>query len=67
MIILKDIKTHNPNWPKIPEHPYRILMVGGWGSETNALFNIINHQLDIYKTYLYTKDPYEAKFLTLNH
>ena len=23
---------HNPNWPYIPDHPYRILTVGGSGS-----------------------------------
>ena len=29
---------HNLNWPYIPVHPYRILIVGGSGSgKTNAL------------------------------
>ena len=23
------IKDHNPNWPKFPDHPYRILISGG--------------------------------------
>ena len=23
---------HNPKWPYIPHHPYRILIVGGSGS-----------------------------------
>ena len=27
-----DIKEHNPNWPEIPHHPYKILVVGGSGS-----------------------------------
>ena len=27
----------------------------------NLLFNLINHQPDIDKIYLYAKDPYEAK------
>ena len=32
------IKKHNPNWPHIPDHPYRIIMVEGSGSrKTNAL------------------------------
>ena len=22
---------HNPNWPSIPDHPYRILIIGGSG------------------------------------
>ena len=36
--------------------------VGGSGSgKTNALLNLINHQLDIDKIYLYAKDPY-AKY-----
>ena len=62
-ITKKIIKKDNPNWPEIPDHPYRILIVGGSGSgKTNSLFNLINHQLDIDKIYLYTKDPYEAKY-----
>ena len=54
---------HNSNWPYIPDHPYRILIVGGSGSrKTNALLNLINIQPDIDKIYLYTKDSYEAKY-----
>ena len=30
--------------------------------KTHWLFNIINHQPDINKIYLYAKDPYEAKY-----
>ena len=31
---------HNKNWPYIPDHPYRILLVGYSGSaKTNLLFN----------------------------
>ena len=45
---------HNPNWPYIPDHSYRILTIGGSGSgKTNALFNLINKQPDIDKIYLY--------------
>ena len=37
----EDIKKHNPNWSKIPDHPYHILIIGGSGSgKTNALINI---------------------------
>ena len=33
---------HNKNWPYIPDHPYRILIIGGSGSgKTNILLNII--------------------------
>ena len=54
---------HNSKWPYIPDHPYRILIIGGSGSgKTNALFNLINNQPDIDKIYLYVKDPYEAKY-----
>ena len=54
---------HIPNWPYIPDHPYRILLIGGSGSgKTNALLNLIEKQPDIDKIYLYAKDPYEAKY-----
>ena len=53
---------HNLNWPYIPDHPYRILILGGSGSgKTNALLNLINNQSDIHKIYLYAKDLYEAR------
>ena len=49
----EDIKEHNPDWPEIAEHPNRILTVGGSRSgETNALFNLINHEPDTDKIYL---------------
>ena len=58
----KDIKEHNPNWPEIPDHPYRVLLIGGSGSgKTNAILNLINQEPDIDKIYLYGKDQYEAK------
>ena len=54
---------HNSNWLYIPDHPYRILIIGGSGSgKTNALSNLINNQPVIDKIYLYAKDPYEAKY-----
>ena len=54
MIILTKIKSN---------HPYRILILGGSGSEkTKTLLNLINNQPDIDKIYLYAKDPYEAKY-----
>ena len=61
---------HNPNWPQILDHPYRILIIGGSGfGKTNSLFNTINHQSDINKIYLYANNPYGAKyqFLIKNH
>ena len=62
-IAKENTKEHNPNWPQILDHPYRILIIGGPGSEkTNSLFNVINQQPDIDKICLYAKDPYEAKY-----
>ena len=59
-----EIETkHNKNWPCIPDHPYRILIIGGSGSgKTNLLLNLIENQPDIDKIYLYAKDPYESKY-----
>ena len=46
----ENIKEHNPNWPQIPDHPYRILIIVGSGSEkTDTLFNLINKEPDIDK------------------
>ena len=44
---------HNSNWPYIPDHPYRILIIGGSGSgKTKVLLNLIKHQRpDIDKIY----------------
>ena len=56
-------KEHKSKWPCTLDHPYRILIIGGSGAgKTNALLNLINNQQDIDKTYLYAKDPYEAKY-----
>ena len=61
--IVNENKTkHNKNWPYIPDHPYRILIIGGSGSgKTNVLLNLIENQPDIDKIYLYAKDPYQCK------
>ena len=54
---------HNSKWPYIPDHPYRILIIGGSGTgRTNALLKLKNNQPDIDKLYLYAKDPYETKY-----
>ena len=46
--------VHNKNSPYTPDHPYRILIIGGSGSgKTNTLLNLINNQPDIDKIYLY--------------
>ena len=57
------MKEHKPNWPKIPDHLYRILLIRGSGSgKTNSSFNLVNQQPDIDKVSLYAKNPYEAKY-----
>ena len=62
-VIKENIKEDNPNQPEIPGYPYRILIVGGCGSgKISALLNLINHEPNIDKSYLYAKDPYEAKY-----
>ena len=53
----------NLKWSYIPDHPYRILITAGPGSQkTNALLNLINDYPDIDQKYLYAKDPYEGKY-----
>ena len=43
---------HNKNWSYIPDHPYRILIIGGSGSgKTNLLLNLIENQPDVDKIY----------------
>ena len=62
MIMQMKIKQYSLKWPHIPDHPYRILIIGGSGSgKTNALLNLINKQLDIDKIYLYARDLYGDK------
>ena len=39
----ENIKEHNPSWPQIPDHPYKILITGGSGSvKTKSLFNLLS-------------------------
>ena len=59
-------KKHNEKWPYIPDHPYRILIIGGSGSgKTNTLLNLIKEQdyhdvID--KIYLSARDLIEPKY-----
>ena len=54
---------HNQKWPYIADHPCGILMIVGAGpGKTNVLLNLVKYHPDIDKIYLYTKDPYEAKY-----
>ena len=60
---------HNSKWPYIPDHPYKILIIEGWGGGGSGfgktLLNLINNQPDIDKIYLYAEDPYKAKYQLL--
>ena len=55
-------KEDNQKWPYIPDHSYRILIIGGSGSGKNTLLNLIKEQDDIDNIYLYAKDLSELKY-----
>ena len=59
-------KEHNEKWPYIPDHPYRILIIGGSGSgKTSTLLNLIKEQVKrdvIDKIYLNARDLNEPKY-----
>ena len=56
-------KKHNEKWPYIPDHPYRIIIIGGsWSGKTNALINLRNEENDFDKIYLYARDLNEPKY-----
>ena len=59
-------KKHNEKWPYIPNHPDRILIIGGSGSgKTNTLLNLINEKNDIDKVNLYARGLNEPKYKIL--
>ena len=57
---------HDKTWPYKPDHPYRIIIIGGSGSvKTNTLLNLIKEQDYhdvINKIYLYARDLSEPKY-----
>ena len=68
MTILQAIRNqteHDPNRPHIPNHPYRILIIGSGSGKTNALLNLISYLQDIDKIYQYAEDPYEPRYQLL--
>ena len=38
-IVSENKTVHNKNWPSIPDHPYRILIIGGLGSGKKKCIN----------------------------
>ena len=62
-IINQNNEEHNKEWPHIPDHPYRILIIDGLVSgKTNTLLNLINEQQDFDKIYFHAKDLSEPKY-----
>ena len=65
----KNIKEHNKKCPYIPDHPYRILIIGDSGTEKkNTLLNLIKKQDNhdaIDKIYLYAKALSKPKYENL--
>ena len=59
-------KEHSKKWPYIPDHLYRIFIIGGSRSgKTNTLFNLIKVQGKhdvIDKIYLYARDLSKPKY-----
>ena len=56
-------KKHNEKWPCIPDHSYRIMIIGGSRSgKTNTLLNLTNEQHNIDKIYFYARDLNEPKY-----
>ena len=59
-------KDYNRKWPYIPDHLYRMLIIGSSGSgKTNSLLNFIKEQASdnlVDKIYLYPKDVDELKY-----
>ena len=61
--VTKENVYRNPSWPKIPDHPHRILIIGSSQSgESKEQLKFVCQEIDNDIIYLYAKDPYEAKY-----
>ena len=62
-ITAENTQKHNPHWPQILNHQYKIVIVGGSGSgKTNPLLNLIHHQPKTDKIFSYAKNPFDPKY-----
>ena len=61
--------NHNLIWPDIPDHPYKILIIGGSRSgKINVLLNLIKHQrldIDQYQLLINGRDKVGIKKLKI--
>ena len=51
-VVKENKKEHNPNWPELPDHPYRILIGGSGSGKTNSFSLINQHQILIKFIYM---------------
>ena len=59
----EDNKDQNTKWAYITDHPYRMLLIGGFGSgKTNALFFNKRTRWPYWQDFLYAKDLNEPKY-----
>ena len=57
---------HNLEWLYIPDHPHRILIIGGSGSGKTLHWLIYQLSTRYWKNlFIYAKDPYETKYQLL--
>ena len=61
--MLMEIKLNTMKNGHVPDHLYRMIIIGGSGSgKTNALINLIHEQNNIDKIYLNARDLSEPKY-----
>ena len=59
--------NHNLNWPCIPDHPYRILIVGASGSgKSNVLLNVMKCQRKYIDLFIYKRSTRIKVSLLIN-
>ena len=57
--------NHNPNWPCIPNHPYRILIRMAQDLAKLCYMNLKHQRPNVDKIYLLIKDSFESKYQLL--